>query len=572
MIVLGISDSFTCGASVVIDGKVVAAVNEERLDRQKMSMGFPRLSIAEVIRLAGVRPDDIHVVAVATQNLFWRPEAVPYRDYFREEKGGLRDLYLSLGAAFSTVVGNFNFAKKTYYGLKRLLTRDRRKKMRSLLKNEFGILKPVVFLDHHLCHAASAYFTSGFEDATVITQDGAGDGKCSRVYRVKAGVFEPLSMLDSYDSIGNYYSYVTHICGFQAHKHEGKITGLAAVGEPEYADMLRKMIRSHDGIIHNSGKCFDHTAIVKLENSLPSGFSKANLSASIQTVLEEEVSEFCNHWVQRTGCSDLALAGGVFANVKLNQRIHELDSVRNIFVHPGMGDEGLAVGAALFEENRLAGPGFREIIRDVYLGGNFSDTEIENALLRNGLKPVKLNGSIQAETARLLADGKVVARFDGAMEYGPRALGNRTILYQATDPTVNDWLNKRLVRTEFMPFAPVTLWEEREKCYKGIQGAEDTARFMTITFNCTDAMIKSCPAVCHVDNTARPQLIRREDNPGYYEVLKEYQAITGLSTLINTSFNMHEEPIVYTPEDAVRSFKNGNLDALAIGPYLVLAE
>lgn len=572
MIVLGISDSFTCGAAIAIDGKVINAVNEERLDRNKMSMGFPRLSISEVIRLSGISVNDIDAVAVATQYLFWRPEAVPYSDYFREEKGGLRDFYLSLGAGFSKFAGNFGFARNTYYKLKKILTQGRQKKIRDLLSNEFKIFGPVVFLDHHLCHASSAYFTSGFKNATVVTQDGAGDGKCSRVYRVKDGIFHQLNMLDSYDSVGNYYSYVTHLCGFKAHKHEGKITGLAALGKPEYINLLRQFVRGSDGVIQNIGKCFDHTAILKLEKLLPSGFSQADLSASIQAVLEDSVSDYCNYWIQKSGFSDIALSGGVFANVKLNQRIHELDSVRNIFIHPGMGDDGLAVGAALFEEFRLSGIRSKTVIQDVYLGGRFSDREIEKTLLKYRLKPVKLNRSLESEIAMLLSKGKVVARFGGSMEYGPRALGNRTILYQATDPTVNEWLNKLLVRTEFMPFAPVTLWEEKEKCYLNIEGSEDTARFMTITFNCTDSMIKTCPAVCHVDNTARPQLIRYEDNPSYYSILKEYQAITGISTLINTSFNMHEEPIVYTPDDAIRSFKKGNFDALAIGSFLILAD
>jgi carbamoyltransferase len=145
-------------------------------------------------------------------------------------------------------------------------------------------------------------------------------------------------------------------------------------------------------------------------------------------------------------------------------------------------------------------------------------------------------------------------------------------MYQPTDPSVNDWLNERLSRTEFMPFAPVTLWEDQDACYKKLQGAEETARFMTVTFDCTDRMIETCPAVCHIDGTARPQLIREQDNPSYYKILKEYQAITGLSSVINTSFNMHEEPIVNTAEEGVRAFLSSGLDALVLGNYLVVAE
>jgi carbamoyltransferase len=569
MIVLGITDSFTSGAAIVIDGKITAAVSEERLNRNKMCMGFPVMSIAEVIRVAGIKPYEIDSVAVATESLFWRDETIPYTDYFREEKGGIRDFYLSLGAQLSTVVGDSRAAKTSYYKLKNIMTRKRKRNIANKLKEEFEISVPVIFYDHHLCHAASAFFTSGFRNATVITQDGAGDGKCARVYRVFEGKFEELHALDSYDSVGNYYSYVTHLCGFKAHKHEGKITGLAAFGKPEYLSVLEKYISNGDGTIANIGRCFDHSAIKKLAQDLPKDFSHADLSSSIQLVLENSIAGYCDFWMERSGIQDLALAGGVFANVKLNQRVHELKSVKNVFIHPGMGDEGLAVGAALYEDHRLSGYRLQPVINDVYLGGGFSDKEIEAAIMRYGFKPAELKKSLENEVAELLAKGKVVARFDGRMEYGPRALGNRTIMYQPTDATVNDWLNKRLKRTEFMPFAPVTLWEARNEVYKNVSGAEETARFMTITFDCMESMKKLCPAVVHVDGTARPQLIRKEDNPSYYKIVKEYEKLTGLTSVINTSFNMHEEPIVYTPDDALRSFAEGQLDALCIGKHLI---
>ena len=180
--------------------------------------------------------------------------------------------------------------------------------------------------------------------------------------------------------------------------------------------------------------------------------------------------------------------------------------------------------------------------------------------------------NIESEIAKLLARGFVVARFNGRMEFGPRALGNRSILYQATDKTVNDWLNKKLRRTEFMPFAPATLAEYANKCYKNIKGAEYTAKFMTITFNCTNWMKKKCPGVVHIDGTARPQLLSREDNPSFYKIIDEYRKITGIPSIINTSFNIHEEPIVCSPKDAVRAFKIGHLDYLVIGNYLVKNE
>ncbi len=176
---------------------------------------------------------------------------------------------------------------------------------------------------------------------------------------------------------------------------------------------------------------------------------------------------------------------------------------------------------------------------------------------------------MEKEIAKLLADNKVVGRFNGRMEYGPRALGNRSILYPATDPAVNDWLNKNLNRSEFMPFAPATLDENREECYRHIRGAEKTAQFMVITFDCTPWMREHSGAAVHVDGTARPQLVTSTSNPSFYKMLTEYRQITGLPTVINTSFNMHEAPIICTPEDAVVTFLQGHLDILAIGSFIV---
>jgi carbamoyltransferase len=571
MIILGITDSFTSGAAISIDGRVVAAVNEERLDRNKMSMGFPNLSIVEVMRIANIEPGDIDQVAVATSNLFWRPDAIPYSDYFRDKKGSFRDAFLSLGSAFSKVMGNVQGARQMYYGLKAQLTRPRRKQLPARLRENFGISAPVRFVDHHLCHAASTYFTAGYSEATVITQDGAGDGKCSRVYAVKDGEFRQLQKLDSYDSVGNYYSYVTHLCGFKAHKHEGKITGLAAYGQPRYLDILKRFV-SYDGAeVRNTGKCFDHSAIEKLGNALPKGFSHEDLSASVQALLEESVSAFCDYWVQQSGMPNVALAGGVFANVKLNQRIHELESVENVFVHPGMGDDGLAVGAALFLDSNSDGYKPLDVIDHVYLGADLTNESIDAAIEAAGLSAIDCPHGVERAIAELLAEGKVVARCAGPMEYGPRALGNRTIMYQTTDPAVNKWLNDRLSRTEFMPFAPVTLWEERHNCYKNIEGAEQTARFMTVTFDCTDEMREQSPAVCHVDGTARPQLIRERDNPSYHKILSEYRRITGIPSLVNTSFNIHEEPIVNTAAEAIQAFRDSRLDVLLLGDNVILA-
>jgi carbamoyltransferase len=572
MIVLGICDSMTSGAAIIDNGKVIAAVSEERLTRQKMAMGFPLNSISEVLKIGSIEMKDVDHVAVATNNLFWRPESVKYEDYFRKPKGSMRDMYLSLGSFFARVTGGSQFSQRVYYDLKSFLTRKRRKMVGEVLRERWGYKKGISFVDHHVAHCASAYFTSGMSNATVISLDGAGDGCSSHVYHVEDGKFTLLNKIDSYDSIGNYYAYVTHLCGFQAHKHEGKITGLAAYGKNGYVNMFRRYVAYSDGGIKNLGKCFDWSAIKKIQREIGSEFDKADLAASVQTVLEETVTDYIDYWTKKSGKTDLAIAGGVFANVKLNQRIHGLDSVEKIFIHPGMGDEGLAVGAALLKSFELCKkenvPFEPTVIKNVYLGSEFTDSEIQRAIEASNLSYERVI-DIEKKVAELLAAGKIVARFSGRMEYGPRALGNRSILYQPTDITVNDWLNKRLQRTEFMPFAPVTLREYADMCYKNMAGAEEAARFMTITFNCTDWMKESCPSVVHIDGTARPQIIDKYREPGYYRIVDEYRKLTGLPSIINTSFNMHEEPIVCTPEDAIRAFKEGHLDYLALENFLL---
>ena len=353
---------------------------------------------------------------------------------------------------------------------------------------------------------------------------------------------------------------VTSSLGFHPDRHAGKIVGLAAYGDPKVlSDVLLGRIEQAPGdfrILDNLNVYFSR--------HLASRFPKVDLAAAWQHVLEVVAVNLVRHWVRETKCDAVVLSGGVTANVKMNQRIHELDEVERTFVYPNMGDGGCGTGLAFL----WSWPGGARTIRDVYLGPEFSKAEVRAELDKAGLAFAE-PASLVEEVAKRIHAGEVIGRFGGRMEYGPRALGNRSILYHAKEPDVNQWLNQRLGRTEFMPFAPVTLWEAREKCYVNVAGAEHTAEFMTMTFDCTEWMRKTCPAAVHVDGTARPQLVRREVNPEYYDILKEYEKLSGIPCLINTSFNMHEEPIVCSPADAVRAFLQGHLDGLAIGPYFV---
>lgn len=573
-LILGITDGINCGAALLRDGMVLAAVNEERLCRLKMAFGFPRDSIVEVLRIANVGPHEVDQVAVATMRNYFFDGVRPFDGWLRQDKGLLRNTVFSAAGRLGTLVNRIPGLESLYYGLRQPVFVSRRRAIPRILASELAIPASVEFVDHHLAHAASAYFTSGFENSLVVTSDGGGDGASGHVYDVRDGTFQRLHATSAYNSLANYYSYVTSLCGFHAQKHEGKITGLAAHGEPRYLDLLDARMTLRDGRLRNVGGRVFAGAVEELKRSLPDGWQHADLAASIQQHCEELTLSHIAQFLDPDTPRDVALAGGLFANVRINQRILELPGVKRVFVHPGMTDAGLSVGAALTlhcrEREQCYPLAHRDVIRDVFYGPDYGEHEIEKALATSGLEYDRVE-NLEAEVARLLADGRVVARFDGRMEYGPRALGNRSILCHPGDPTVNDWLNERLGRTEFMPFAPATPLEESDRFYHDTQGGCDTARFMTITFDCTPWMKETCRGVVHVDGTARPQLVDRECMPGYHKIITEFGRLTGIPTVINTSFNMHEEPIVCTPDDAVRAFQRGHLDYLAIGRFLAKA-
>ena len=572
MYVLGIGDHVNAGSALLKDGRIIAAVNDERLVREKMVFGVPRESIKKVLEIGGIGPADVDAVACGTVNQHLIDKYVDFRGgWFGLERSLPKAVLFSVGSHVSRFRRQLPFLESFYYMLRQPSFRRRRKALRAIFRDEFGFKCSVRFIDHHLAHATSSYYSSGYKDALVVSIDGGGDGVSAKAYDVSDGNFREVSKVSSFNSLGNYYAYITEICGFRAGKHEGKVTGLAAHGEPEYLDLLNELITFEDGAFVNVGNVFFGSALKTIRNRLPKNFSRDNLACSIQTHAQNLAVAYTQHWCRQTGKRNVALVGGLCANVRINQCIFEIPEVESVFVHPGMGDEGMGVGASLAvyhdpESGRQAPSG--RCLDHVYLGPEYSDEEILEELKQAGFAYQECD-DVETEVAQLLADGFVVARFNGRMEYGPRALGNRSILYAPNDPAVNDWLNEALQRTEFMPFAPATLFEDAEQCYVGIEGATDSARFMTITFDCTSWMSENCPGVVHIDNTARPQLVREQDNKSFYRIIKAYKAITGLPCVVNTSFNIHEEPIVCSPADALRAFDIGHLDYLAIGKYIL---
>jgi carbamoyltransferase len=572
MIVLGIIDSKPSSAAILKDGEILSAIAEERLGRMKMASGMPRQAIHQVMADSGISAKDMDIVAVAQKVSVFEPEPIPWNGWFDSKHTGRSRRFEKISGTLAPIAGYVPFARKAHHQLKDFLSRKRLVQIPELLEREYAITAPVKYYDHHYCHATSAYFTSNYERALVVTLDGGGDGLSGSIYEGNNGRLMRLAAVDSFHSLGNFYSYITHLCGFTAESHEGKITGLAPLGKPAYINILREFVSYEEpGRIQYSVPMYHRSALKQIANRLPDDFDKADLAASVQLLLEEVGIEFIRFWLRKTGIRSIAVGGGVFSNVKFNQRVHELDEVDDLFVHPAMDDSGLAVGgafAALAEEPANDPRRLLQRLKDIYFGPQYGDSEIRECIESFGFQAT-YEAKITDVVAKLLAEGHVVARFTGRMEYGPRALGHRSILYQTTDPSINVWLNAHLLRTEFMPFAPATLQEYARECFEELDGARDSARYMTITFNCTEKMRAQSPAVVHVDGTARPQILDPEAAPDLYQITKAYHNLTGIPSLINTSFNMHGEPIVCSPEDALRSFKQGKLEYLAIGNWLV---
>jgi len=573
MIVLGIIDSKPSSAAILKDGHILSAIAEERLCRMKMASGMPRQAIQQVMTDAGITAKDIDMVAVAQRVSVFEPDPIPWNGWFDKNHAGKPRPFEKISGALAPIAGYIPFAQKAHHQIKDILSRKRLSQIPRYLEEEYGIIAPVKYYDHHYCHATSAYYTSNYDKALVVTLDGGGDGLSGSVYQGDNGKLTLLSAVDSFNSLGNFYSYITHLSGFKAESHEGKITGLAALGKPAYIDILREFVSYKEpGQIQYAVPMYHRSALKQIASRLPENFDKADLAASVQLLLEEIGIQFIQYWLRKTGIRSIAVAGGVFSNVKFNQHVHELPEVDNFFVHPAMDDSGLAVGgafAALADASNLDPKLFCQRLTNVYFGTSYGDDEIRKSIEAFGFDATN-ESNITDVIAKLLSEGRVVARFTGRMEYGPRALGHRSILYQTTDPSINEWLNAHLLRTEFMPFAPATLQEYADECYNNLDGARDSARYMTITFNCTEKMRMQSPGVVHVDGTARPQILDPDTAPDFYKIGVAYHKLTGIPSLINTSFNMHGEPIVCTPDDALRSFNEGKLDYLAIGDWLVV--
>jgi len=550
----GVHDS---SAALFDDYILVAAVQKERLTRVKKDGGDPSVCVDEVLSIAGL---DRSAVDVAVFSRMLVERSMLRASFARRLVENIQ------GKSAKTV----DLAAR----LNRAGTTDPKDVLDiAALRSRFGLpAKTVVhFSNHHEAHALPSLFHTDWDNALLYTADGYGDNVnySQRIFRdggISCLFGDDRLLLGDYrnDSIARAYMYVTEALGFKPLHHEGKITGLAAFGKPLLADRFREPFTVDDnGIIGSRFSSAESQRAYYLEAC--AGQPREVCAASIQVATETVILDSMRKILAREKVSRIGLAGGLFANVKLNQRIAELDGVEEVFVVPPMGDEGLTIGGALDYLLRRDGMATwlkqRRRLDHVYTGRDFDPVATKRILAHDSrIKPVE--GDPAETAARLIADGGVVATFLGRMEYGPRALGARSIIASPHRRDINDSINKRLDRTEFMPFAPVTTQADAADVFDVTPVNAYACRFMTITCNVKTQWANRIPAVVHVDGTARPQVITRDPNPLYFDIIEAFKRRTGTPTAINTSFNVHEQPIINTPEEAAIALIDDRVDYL----------
>lgn len=559
MKILGLNaSSHDASAAFFDDYTLVAAVQEERLTRTKgWGGGVPWLAIDEVLDIAGWNRRDVDVIALGC-------------------------------GAFPTQYIRFSLMRDLYYTFERWLGSERSIRELPTVAYRRGIADPnalfradrfikdnafradarVSFINHHEAHALTALFHTDWDDALVYTSDGVGDNVSYSIRLLRGGKLEcylggdmELTARPRRNSLAAAYAHATEACGFRPFRHEGKLTGLSARGEPRLApDLARHFWVGPGGAVESDFK--DWRALSAGVHRILDGNDRETIAASVQKVAEDVIRQAVAYWLKRTGARRLALAGGLFANVRLNRLLAETLPLDEIFVFPAMGDDGIAVGNGLSFLLRRDGLATwlkrRRPLENVYLGRDF-DGRVDRWL---GATPGvrRIPGEPMAVATDLICANKVGAIYAGRMEFGPRALGNRSILASPHDHAINDNLNKRLDRSEFMPFAPYVLEEDAARVFEITPTNRYAARFMTITCAVRPEWRERIPAVVHVDGTARPQIVRERDNPLFAGILRRFRDTTGLPVLINTSFNVHEEPIVNRPDECVTALLDRRID------------
>jgi len=561
-------------AALIINGKIIAFAEEERFIRSKHAFGkFPLESVKYCLAEAGIEISEIDIIAVG-----WDAAKFP---------GHMAEFYLKTWYKYqpcSRYLYDWQIKSLSQYTKEALTSEIHNNIFKGLNENEYPEIR---FINHHFAHACSSYLASGFKNAAILTVDGHGEDDCTNFWIAEKGSIRHIRQWLLPNSIGWFYTKFTQWFGFHPHDGEGKLMGLAAYGQK-----VKELIAKVHKVIHLTGDndiyCVDarffYAEFIKdnafteewiklfgeprpLESKEPFSDYHKNLAFAVQCVLEEIVLVLSKELLQVTGENRLCVAGGTFMNCKMNGALVKKIGLENFFVQPLAGDNGIALGAAFavyHQEGIPLDPSFEHL----YLGPAFRNEFIESELKRYGLS-YQYSENIAEDVANLLAGNKVVGWFQGRMEAGARALGNRSILGNPLNPKMQDLINKKVkFREPWRPFCPSIIIDS-EANYFDFTG---DLPFMIIATSTKDGLASKLPSVVHVDNSVRVQSVRKEINEKFYSVIDEFKKITGWGVLLNTSFNIKGEPIVCFPEDAIQCFLKTGIDVLAIGDYLVCKE
>jgi len=554
MITLGINYSHDSSACIARDGQVLFAVAEERISRLKHDTRFPRLAIQACLDFAGLTPTQVDEVCFGWQ--------APGPEFCHD---------LKLLATGQWPINYLHVYNVTRHHLKMW----HQKGGANPFKREFGPTKARIrFISHHLAHAISAYSYSGFDDAAVVVLDGRGVWEATSIWHGRGGKVEHVQTIPFPNSLGLFYAAFTEFLGFVSNADEWKVMGLAPYGEPgvnlsPFIDPEDSPYRVHPReFLGDGGGLFSGIGRFLGSHRLPESDiddRHKNVAYAAQDACEKAMMSVVRLALDKTRSRNLCLAGGVALNSKANGKIAAAGLVDGIFIQPASSDDGVALGAALapFLDGGQSLP--PKPMRHAYLGPSFDDAAIESALRTYKIGFSRLSDTAST-AAELLSQGKILGWFQGRMEFGPRALGSRSILADPRDPEMNAKVNNAVkFREWWRPFAPSF---KKEAAPEYLESAYDSP-FMILTAQVRPEKRNVIPSVTHVDGSARPQTVEKEVNPLYYRLIDEFGKRTGVPVVMNTSFNLRGEAIVHTPTDAIRTFFSSGMDALVLGNFLV---
>jgi carbamoyltransferase len=573
MLILGLNMFHAdASAAIVVDGEVKFAIAEERLNRHKHFGGFPALAVKACLDAVGAKISDVEHVAVGqdsdanlakkVQYALANPAKILNFIRLRQRKEVMRDVRSLLAKALDVDSSHLRFQEH--------------------------------HLEHHIAHIASAYYCSPWEKAAGFSYDGSGDFVSTMMARCEGNEIEVLDRVFLPHSLGSLYTMICEFIGYTKYGDEGKVMGLAPYGKDTYCKEINKIVASKNGgfqldlsyfkpLGSNQGMQVLPDGTVRLARHFSDRMEKQfgnprqahteitqrdmDLAYALQQRFEEIFFHLLNRLHERMPADDLAMAGGCALNSVANGKLFDLTPFRRTYIQPAAGDEGLAIGAALHTYHSVLKQPRRHALEDSYLGPEFSESRIQSALQNAGLESRRLEReSLLEAVADQIAAGNVVGWFQGRMEWGPRALGNRSIVAHPGMPNMKDVLNARIKHREwFRPFAPSILADYQHEYFEH----DHPSPFMLHVYKIRPEKRKSLCAVNHVDDTGRLQSVTREENPLYYDLISAFHRKTGIPVILNTSFN-ENEPIVCTPEEAIDCFQRTRMDVLAIGPFVVV--